>query len=153
MRIIPKLLLLLVLGVLSKSAFAQEALHKIALKSGTAFELISGNQLAIFPLSERTKELIQKGRNRPIIAADYTSGTVIKTTQPKTAVQEILRQISEQTALSLGSFSNSVLTAAEPSVILMAAGETSVWTIILTPKEADTYVLSVTYLFDEKKRP
>ena len=68
-------------------------------------------------------------------------------------MQEILRQISEQTALSLGSFSNSVLTAAEPSVILMAAGETSVWTIILTPKEADTYVLSVTYLFDEKKRP
>ena len=132
--------------------FAESTLYTISLKKSASFEIVSGGAIAIYPLSERMKPMIQKSRNRSIEAADYDCGTKIKMAQPKMAVQEIMRQVADQTGLSLGSFINSQLVEAEPTVILMAAGENSVWQIVLTSKGADSYALTLSYLIDEKKK-
>ena len=146
------ILLLVSLLVGANIGFAQSPLYKISLKKSDSFEVLSGGSIAIYPLSERAKPIIQKSHSRAIAAADYDVGTKIKTSQPKIAVQEILRQIADQTGLSIGSFSNSRLVDAEPSVILMAADESSVWHLVLAPKGTDTFTLTVSYLIDEKMK-
>jgi hypothetical protein len=146
------ILLILSLFAGAQASFAESALYTITLKKSASFELVAGGRIAIYPLSERAKPMIQKSRNRPIEAADYDSSIRIKTAQPKMAVQEIVRQIAEQTGLPLGSFTNSQLVEAEPAVILMAAGENSVWHIVLSSKGADIYALTLSYLIDEKKK-
>lgn len=134
------------------TCLAESALHSISLKGSASFEIVAGGAIKIYPLSERARPMIQKSHNRSINAADYDCGTKIKTAQPKMAVQEIMRQISDQTGLPLGNFTNSRLVEAEPTVILMAAGENSVWHVVLTSKGADVYALTLSYLIDDKKK-
>ena len=148
-----KILLIVSLALTAAWAHAENALYRITFKDGPGFQVISGQTVSIFGLPEPARNAIRRSRNRPIAAADYISGTVIQTSQPQAAVQEIVRQISDQTSLSLGTFSNSITTAAKPSVILMAAGENSVWNFCLTEKQTDTYVLTISYLIDEKISP
>jgi len=146
--------ILLIVGLFAGAhvGFSEGALYTISLKKSSSFEVVAGGAIAIYPLSERAKPMIQKSRNRGIEAADYDCSIKIKTAQPKMAVQEIMWQIADQTGLSLGSFMNSPLVEAEPAVILMAAGENSVWHIVLTSKGGDVYALTLSYLIDEKRR-
>jgi len=143
-------LLVLVLLAGGYAARAENALYTIGLKPSSNFEILAGGQVAVYPLSEKMKPMVQQSRKRAIVAADYDCGTTIKTAQPKLAVQEIMREIAGQTGLSLGNFFNSRLVAAEPTVILMGVGENSVWHVILTSKGEGVYVLTVSYLIDEK---
>lgn len=141
------LALFLLLGV--RPVLAASPLYTIVLQPSPSFTVVGGGKIAVYPLSERMKPIVQEGRKRAIAAADYDCDTKIKTTQPKLAVQDIMREIAGQTGLSLGNFINSRLVAAEPTVILMGVGKNSVWHVILTPKGDGVYVLTVSYLIDE----
>lgn len=134
---------------LRAAAFSDEPLVSVTLSDGDAFSVISGAHFDVYGLSERMKPMVQSSRNRKIAAASYSTGTIVRTSDPKMAIQEILRQISEQSGLILGSFRDSRISSISPTVLLLAAGEKSVWNLLLTPKDDYTYVFSLTCLIDE----
>ena len=132
------------------SAFSQDPIYSISLKNTDTFTIEGNRDFKIYGLSERMKPLIQEGKNRKILAADHQSGVTIRTSDPKISVQEILNQLSNQTESTLGSFRDTAFSAAlEPNILLMAVDQKSVWNILLTKKEENLYLLSITCLIDE----
>lgn len=131
------------------TGYTEDALLQLSLKGGKSYEVVSGGAAAIYPLSARAKPIVQKSHRRAISAADYQCGVEIKTKDPKVAIQEVMHNLSESSGLSLGTFYNSKTTILEPVMFLMAASEKSVWNIVMTPKDADTYTICFSYLIDE----
>ncbi|HWA27733.1 MAG TPA: hypothetical protein VG734_18905 [Lacunisphaera sp.] len=110
--------LVLCLGLLGAATplLAYEPLYKVVLKNTPAFEVVGDAQLAFYPFSEQMGAMIRKNKVRHILAADSAAVT-LRTVQPKDVLRQILQQISEQTGLKLGTFSNSTMPPDRPSAI------------------------------------
>ncbi len=128
---------------------AEEPIVSVSLADGSSFTVEAQPQITLFGLSERAKPMMQVRHNRPIAVAGYATGTVIRTGDPRMAVQEILHQIAEQSGRELVRIWDSRITAIEPTTLILAVGEKSVWNLLLTPKDEGTFVLSLTCLIDE----
>lgn len=127
---------------------AESPLVAVTLRDGDSFTVESQPNITIYELSERAMPIVRAQR-KGAIAADYATGTLIRTENPRLAIQEITRQIAEQTGRSISKVRNSHITAIEPVLLLLAIGEKSTWNLLLTPKGDSRYVLSLTCVIDE----
>lgn len=140
--------LIVALG-LSSMVLAEDPVGSVEFQNGSSFAVESSPRMHIYGLSERAKPVMRAHRSR-IIAADYATGTVIRTADPQLAIQELCGQLAAQAELSLGRVTNSAMGSIAPSFLIMAFDEKSVWHLLLTPRdEAETYMLSVSCLIDE----
>lgn len=157
MRPKPELLLLLCLVAVAHRLPAADALYSVKIAASPSFEVVTATnvfgQLSMYPFSEMMAKGMQKPGGRKVIAADYAAGFVcIRTKEPSVAVQDIANQITRQTGLMLRKHVNSSLAVIAPTTILQAFSDTAVITLVLTPKEPDVYLVSCSYLIEERPK-
>ena len=155
MRPKSELLLLICLLAAAPLLRAEGALYSVKIAAAPSFEVVAApniyGQLSMFPFSEMMAKGMQKPGGRKVIAADYAAGFVcIRTKEPSVAVQDIANQITRQTGLMLKKHVNSALAVIAPTTILQAFSDTAVITLVLTPKEPDVYLVSCSYLIEER---
>lgn len=127
-------------------ARADEAIYSIQLTTTPHLTIQSEyKKLSLSPLSENASKALNRTKTRKIIAADYASEILIKTTEPNMALQDILGQITEQTGLMLSAVMNTTLDKIAPVATLQGLSDTSVINLLLTPKEPDLYILTCSY--------
>jgi len=122
----------------------------VKLTSTKTFEVLAGAEIDFYPLSERMGAGMRQASTRKIVAADYATGTVLKTKQPASAIREVLSQISRQTGLKLTATFNTALEEIAPNALVQAFSETAVITLVLTPKGGDEFALTCVYAIDER---
>lgn len=131
-------------------ARADAPLYQVKLTSTKTFEVPAGAGIDLYPLSERMGAGMRQASARKIVAADYATGTVLKTKQPASAIQEVLSQITRQTGLKLTATFNTALEQIAPNTLVQAFSETAVITLVLTPKGGDEFALTCIYTIDER---
>lgn len=129
---------------------AAAPLYRTKITSTKTFEVMAGTGLNFYPFSEQMGGTMNGKSRRRIIAADYEAGVVIKTKEPAAAIQQVLGQISKQTGLMLTTHFNSNLEQIAPATLLQAFSDTSVITLLLTPKGEDVFALACAYAIDER---
>lgn len=146
-----KLLLAVFCFLATLSAWADEPIYRITLRSTPSFTLPTGDyNLSLFPLSERASKALNQNKTRKLLAADSKTGILIKTSRPIVALQGIQRQLAEQSGLVLGKVMNSSLDEIAPVTLLPGFSDTSVINLLLTPKDTDTYILTISYIIYER---
>ena len=149
MRLKTKLLLLLALtGAPLLQATAP--LYSVKIGSTQSFELIpeanTSDRLDLYPMTE----MEIKG-SRKVVADGYATGLAkIKTGNPSIAIQDIFKQIGQQTGLMLRIHLDSTLSSIAPVTIMTAFSEIAVITLVLTPKEPGVFQVTCSYVLDAR---
>lgn len=146
-----KPLILLFIVALSITAFAQKPIYQFSFDDTDHMKFGENRSITIYPASERLKPMLEANLQKKIKAASHISGIIIKTENPDRAAQEILNQLSAKTGEKIGRIWGSVLKKASPTTILMGASKSTTWYIVVSPTSDGNYVLTISYLIEEKK--
>ena len=133
------------------SAFAQTPVHQFSFDDTENVKFVRERSIAIYPASERMKPMLESNLQKKVKAADHISGIIIRTENPDMAIQDIFNQMSEKTGDKIGRVWNSVLKKASPTRILMGVNKSATWYIVISPAPDGDYVLTISYLIEEKK--
>lgn len=144
-----KLITLLILAS-TITAFAQKPVYQFSFDDTDTMTFTENKSVTIFPVSERAKPMLEGNLQKKIKAADHISGILVKTDNPDMAIQEIMNQVSEKTGEKLGRIWNSKLKKADPARILMGANKSTTWYFVLSPAPDGDFVLTISYLIEEK---
>ena len=142
--------------VFAAHSVADAPLHRLMIASDADFEVLPANgytgkaPLSIFPLSARMQTALRERVRPRVAAADYATGILIRTKNPNAAIQQVLAQIGQQSGRDLVAVHNSNTQKIQPTVIQLALDAHSVWCLLLTPRESDTFLLTCTYVIDER---
>lgn len=137
-------------ATLAITTFAQEPVYQFSFDDTETMTFAGNKSITIYPLSERAKPTIESSLQKKVKAASHISGIMVTTKNPDMAMQEIMNQISEKTGVQLGGIWSSVLKNAEPTRILMGASKSTTWYFVLSPAPDGDYVLTISYLIEEK---
>lgn len=145
-----KKVITLFIAALTVSAFAQEPVYRFSFDDTGNFTISGDKMVVIYPASEQAKPILESNLQKKIKAANHVSGIMVKTSNSDLAIQEIMNQVSEKTGENIGRIWSSSLTKANPTQILMGANKSATWFFVLSPAPDGDYVLTISYIIEEK---